>query len=309
MTESPLPCCGLARTTRSVKLVLEGGGCRAAFSAGVLLAFQRANVPCDAVIGSSTSAVNAAYFAAGQMDACVRVWTEFVPDGFVSYRRLVTPWGRPAIDVDRMVDHVFREGWSKLDVERVLAGDPVFYAAATEVPSGDPLLVRPAKDDLFEWLRASTALPVGYNRVVEVAGRRFVDGGLSAPVPFDVPLETPTGGPTVVILTRKTSKAKTRPGWWQRALLHLIVPPEIRQPSLNQHELYNAVVAKLTAEEAAGRLILVTPPPAMTLSRLTRDPDALRRGVDIGIEVGEGLVSRIAAWRPPHMDSQEPASP
>ncbi|MFK7984887.1 MAG: patatin family protein [Sandaracinaceae bacterium] len=292
-----------------VKLVLEGGGCRAAFSAGVLLALERANVRCDAVIGSSTSAVNAAYFAARQMDTCVRVWTEFVPDGFVSYRRLLTPWGRPAIDVDRMVDHVFREGWSKLDVARVLDEAPVFYAAATEVPSGEPVVVRPTESDLFEWLRASTALPVGYNRVVQVAERRFVDGGLSAPVPFDVPLQTSTNEPTVVILTRKTNKAKTRPGWWQRALLHLVVPPEIRQPSLGQHELYNAVVAKLTQEHAAGRLILVTPPPAMTLSRLTRDPAQLQRGVDIGVEVGEALLPRIAAWQPPQGESQEPVSP
>lgn len=278
-----------------MKLVLEGGGSRAAFSAGVLLALERAGVPCEAVVGGSTSAVNAAYFAAGQMDICVRVWTEVVPDEILSYQRLLIPWGRPAIDVDMMIDHVFQQGWSRLDVEKIFDGGPVLYVAATEIPSGAARLARPGRGELFEWLRASLALPVGYNRTVRVGGRDYVDGGLSAPVPFDLPLETEFDEPTVVILTRHTHRTKKRPGWWQRALLRLIVPEDIRGPSLGQHELYNEVVHRLTTEPADGRWMLISPPEDMTLSRLTRDAASLQRGVDIGVRVGEELVTRLRA--------------
>ncbi|MCB9593455.1 MAG: patatin-like phospholipase family protein [Sandaracinaceae bacterium] len=276
-----------------MKLVLEGGGNRAAFSAGVLLALERAGVPCEAIVGSSTSAVTAAYFAAGQMELGVRVWTEVMPDGLVSWRRLVTPWGRPALDLDRMIDDVLQKGWSRLDVDRLLEGAPVLYVVATKVPSGEGVLARPKREDLFEWLRASSALPVGYNRVVRIDGDDYVDSGLAAPVPFDMPLETPFEEPTVVILTRRPREEKQRPSWWQRAFLRLIVPEAIRGPSLRQHDLYNRIVRQLKAEEAAGRLILVTPPDDMTLSRLTRDAASLRRGVDIGLREGEALVARL----------------
>ena len=276
-----------------MKVVLEGGGNRAAFSAGVLKALEEAGVPCEVVVGSSTSAINAAYFAAGQMETAVRVWTDVIPDDMVSWRRLFTPWGRPALDLDRMIDDVMQSGWSKLDVDRVLGEAPVLYVAATQVPSGEPKLVRPVRADLFEWLRASTALPVGYNRVVEIEDGRYVDSGLSAPVPFEMPLDAPFEEPTVVILTRRPHQEKQRPSWWQRAFLRLIVPEEIRAPSLRQHELYNQVVRRLKEEEAAGRIFMVTPPDDMTLSRLTRGASALKRGVEIGLREGEALLRRL----------------
>ncbi|MGE0791074.1 MAG: patatin-like phospholipase family protein [Sandaracinaceae bacterium] len=276
-----------------MKLVLEGGGSRAAFSAGVLLALERAEIPCEAVVGSSTSAVNAAYFAAHQMDVCVRMWTEVVPDDFISYARLFVP-GRPAIDVDRMIDDVLGGGWSKLDVDTALSGDPTLYVAATEVPSGTPHVVRPDRARLFEWLRASTALPVGYNRTVRVGEREYVDSGLSAPVPYDWPLETEWDAPTVVVLTRRPDTLKSQPSWWQRAFLSMIVPPAIRAASMAQHELYNELIGKLMAERDPKKLIVLGPPDDMPLSRLTRDVASLQRGVDVGIREGERLAKEIA---------------
>jgi predicted patatin/cPLA2 family phospholipase len=278
-----------------VKLVLEGGGCRAAYTAGVLLALERAGLPVDAVVGSSSSATNAAYFAAGQMEACVRVWTEVIPDGMISWARLVLPFTRPALDVDRMMDEVMQEGWSRLDLDRALADAPALYVVATAVPSGRAVLARPTRDDLFDWLRASSTLPVGYNRIIRIGEHDLVDGGISAPVPFDLPLDTPVSGPTVVVLTRHVDRPKAAPSAWERALLQLVTPAPVRGPTLRQHELYNDVVRRLREQDARGELVLVTPPADMTLSRLTRDPRKLRAGVDIGLRVGEALLRRLQA--------------
>ncbi len=276
-----------------LKLVLEGGGSRAAYNAGILLALERAEVPCEVVVGGSTSAGNAAYFAAGQMETCVRVWTEVYPDDFINYRRLVTPWGRPGLDLDRFVDEVLASGWSRLDVERATAGAPALYIVATAVPSGDPVIHRPTGADLLAWLRASAALPVGYNRVVHIDGRGYVDAGLSAPVPLDLPVDQAHQGPTVVVLTRFLDKLKTRPNWWQRALLQTIVPKEIRGPSLRQHELYNTLVRRLREEADNDEIVLVSPPDDMPLARLTRDVETIRAGIDVGRRVGEELVERL----------------
>jgi predicted patatin/cPLA2 family phospholipase len=282
---------------RVVKLVLEGGGCRAAYTAGVLLALERAAVPVEAVVGSSSSATNAAYFAAGQMEACARVWAEVIPDGMISWARLVLPFTRPALDVDRMMDEVLQQGWSRLDLDRALAGKPALYVVATAVPSGEPVLARPTRADVFDWLRASSTLPVGYNKIIRIGAHDLVDGGISAPVPFDLPLETPVSGPTVVVLTRHVEKPKARPSAWERALLHLVTPAPVRGPTLRQHELYNALIPRLREQDARGELVLVPPPPDMTLSRLTRDPRKLQAGIDVGLRVGESLLRRLEALR------------
>jgi len=276
-----------------LKLVLEGGGIRAAYSAGVLQSLYRAGIRFDAVVGSSTGGVNAAYFAAGQPDVVARIWREVVPDDFISYRRLLTPWGTPALDVDRMMDQVLQSGWSALDVEAALAGSPALHVVATDVTSGEPVVARPMRENLFEWLRASAAIPVGYNRIVEVEGRRLVDGGISAPVAHDLALEDPVGGPTVVLLTRPMTTIKPPPAWWHRMLLRTIVPPAVRTHSIRQHEHHNALMQRLAAARERGDVIVVDPPEDMTLRRLTRKRPAIERGIAIGTEVGEALAEEL----------------
>ena len=128
-----------------------------------------------------------------------------------------------------------------------------------------------------------------------IDGAGYVDGGISAPVPVDLDLETPFSGPTIAVLTRRSRKRKGPPNWWQRALLRLMVPEAIRGPSMRQHELYNHAVQRLQEEHEAGRLLLVIPPEEMTLSRLTTDPAAIRRGIDIGLARGESLVRELEA--------------
>jgi len=276
-----------------LKLVLEGGGSRAAYNAGILLALERAEVPCEVVVGGSTSAGNAAYFAAGQMEICTRIWTELYPDDFINYQRLVTPWGRPGLDLDRFIDDVLGGGWSRLDLAQATGGAPALYIVATAVPSGDPVIRRPVAGELLSWIRASAALPVGYNRVVRIEGQGYVDAGLSAPVPLDLPLEDAFSGPTVVVLTRFLDKLKKRPNWWQRAMLQTIVPKEIRGPSLRQHELYNKLVKRLREEADNDSIVLVSPPDDMPLARLTRDVSTLKAGIDVGLRVGRDLAEKL----------------
>ena len=276
-----------------LKLVLEGGGSRAAYNAGILLALERAEVPCEVVVGGSTSAGNAAYFAAVQMEICTRIWTELYPDDFINYQRLVTPWGRPGLDLDRFIDDVLGGGWSRLDLAQATGGAPALYIVATAVPSGDPVIRRPVAGELLSWIRASAALPVGYNRVVRIEGQGYVDAGLSAPVPLDLPLEDAFSGPTVVVLTRFLDKLKKRPNWWQRAMLQTIVPKEIRGPSLRQHELYNKLVKRLREEADNDSIVLVSPPDDMPLARLTRDVSTLKAGIDVGLRVGRDLAEKL----------------
>jgi len=282
-----------------VKLVLEGGGSRAAYAAGVLGPLAEAGLRCEAVVGSSTGAVNAAYFAAGQMDVVTRIWREVIPDGFISYRRLLTPGGRPGLDVDRMIDEVLQRGWSKLDVEAAIADSPALYAVATEVPSGAPVVARPTAADIFDWLRAAVALPVGYNRLVRLGERDLVDGGVASSVPFDEPVATETSAPTVVILTRPMETEKPAPAWWHRLFLRTIVPPAVRDLTLDQHKRHNLLMRRLAEARERGDVLVVDPPPEMSLRRLTRDRAAIADGIAIGEQVGQALAARLVQAQTP----------
>ncbi len=276
-----------------MKLILEGGGVRAAYSAGLLHALVEAGVKISATVGSSSGSINAAFGASRQTRTLCELWSEFVPSSrFISYRRQFTPWGRPGLDIDEMLDNVIRKD-GLLDEELATSGPTHFYVTATDIDSRACVVKRPSRPQLYEWLRASLALPVGYNKIVTVDGRRFVDGGVSCPVAFDVPLDEEYEGPTVVVLTRKMETAKPPPRAWERLAVRTIVPPGASELSLVQHELHNSVMQRLRGAVERGEVLLVDPPSDMPLSRLTRDRATVRRGVEIGKRVGAELAKKL----------------
>ena len=283
----------------TMKLVLEGGGARAAYSAGVVHALAEAGVRPRVVIGCSSGSINAAFLASGQTSTVCDLWANYVPGKhFISWRRQLTPFGGPGLAVDDMLDRVMI-GQSLFDPVAATRGDPVLYVAATDVATGAGVLVRPRADNVVEWLRASLALPVGYNRIVRIGEQGFIDGGVAMPVPFDEPIETECSGPTVVVLTRKMDTRKAAPKLWEKAFILAIVPRAARAATLRQHELHNAVMDRLRSAVARQEVMLVNPPDELPLSRFTRDPGRIRAGIDLGQEVGRRVAAELAAFAKP----------
>jgi predicted patatin/cPLA2 family phospholipase len=278
-----------------MKLVLEGGGVRAAYSAGLVHALSESGVRADAVLGCSSGSINAAFYASGQTATVCDLWSDYVPGTrFISWRRQLTPWGGPGLGVDAMLDEVML-GKGLFDPVAATRGNPDLYVAVTDIETGNGMVVRPEADNVMQWLRASLAIPVGYNRIVQVAGRGYIDGGVALPVPFDEPIPTRCNGPTVVVLTRKMSTAKAAPNWWERSFIHVIVPRAARASTLRQHLLHNAVMERLRLAVEREQVLLVDPPDDMPLSRITRDAGRIRAGIALGKEVGRALAPRLRA--------------
>lgn len=278
-----------------MKLVLEGGGSRAAYGAGFVDAVAQAQLPVRAVLGCSSGSINAAFLASGQTETLCGLWSDYVPGKhFISWRRQFTPGAGPGLAIDDMLDRVI-VGQGLLDCLAATAGRPALYVSVTDVATARGQLVKPRAETLVEWLRASLALPVGYNRLVRVEGRDYVDGGVALPVPFDEPLETPDVGPTIVVLTRRMSTEKRGTSWWQKLFMAASVPRAVRLATYAQHELHNAVMLRLRKAAERGEVVVVEPPQGMPLSRLSRDAGALRDGIEIGRETGRRFCESWAA--------------
>ena len=158
-----------------MKLVLEGGGARAAYSAGVVHALTASGVRPRVVIGCSSGSINAAFCASGQTQTLCELWANYVPGKhFISWRRHLTPFAPPGLAIDDMLDRVMI-GQGLFDPVAATRGNPALYVAATDVQSGAGVLVQPTRENVVEWLRASLALPVGYNRIVRIGGRGYID--------------------------------------------------------------------------------------------------------------------------------------
>ncbi len=164
-----------------IAIVCSGGGMSCSYSAGVLSALARHyrfEKP-DIAIGGSGSAGSVAYYVAGQYDDITKVWSRLL-----STKKFINKWRFwRIINIDYLIDCIFKSE-SPLDVNSVYASQILFFISAVDYDSGNLRyfsnkdLTKP--EDIFEIIRASKAMPVAFNKRVEIQGKKYCDSYLSS---------------------------------------------------------------------------------------------------------------------------------
>lgn len=173
---------GAPRT--GVDLVLEGGGMRGMFTAGVLDVLQEHGVyGFDTVWGVSAGAINAASYLSRQIGRYMRESLAFRDDRrFMSLWSLATTGNIAGAD---FMYHAIQDDIDPFDYETFAKRRSRYMVVATDVVFGTPdyLEVRSLPEDIDKVL-ASASLPV-LSRIVEVGERRLLDGGTADSVPVE----------------------------------------------------------------------------------------------------------------------------
>ncbi len=181
-------------------LVVGSGGLKGAFGAGVLAEWCRIFGPnyFDAVFASSVGVFAGTFYLANQPDTIEHTWRHLV-DG----KKLVNPlnvlFRRAILDLDYLVD-AFQEEKSKLDVKAVFESPSRLIYVVTDFDSGEPVYIEPTPQNIFQLMRASSAVPFVY-KPVQVDGRTYLDGALSDDLPVEQALAE--GFDRVVVITNK----------------------------------------------------------------------------------------------------------
>ncbi|MDD3485731.1 MAG: patatin family protein [Atopobiaceae bacterium] len=192
-----------------VALVLEGGGLRGQFTAGVLDVFlEQGLTGFDVAYGVSAGAINAADFKAGQNGRMMRDTLAYRDDKrFMSLYSLATTGDLTG------VDFVYDEVQNRLDPfdsDAFMANPMRMVAVVSDVTFGTPdyLEVAELPEDIDK-VRASASLPV-VSKIVDLDGHRYLDGGTTDSVPVERAM---ADGATrlVVVLTRDRGYVKEGP--------------------------------------------------------------------------------------------------
>src|SRR5262245_57732097 len=152
----------------------------------------------DEVYGASAGAVNAAYFLAGQAGYATTIYYQKVNN-----TRFIRPmWHRQVVDLDELFDAIVcRE--RPLQIEKVLASPSQFFVVVADATNGESFLAHAQSSGtpVITLLKASSAMPLLYNGLVDVEGRQCFDGALINPLPI---MEAIENGCTdlLVLLTR-----------------------------------------------------------------------------------------------------------
>lgn len=171
-------------------LVVEGGGMRCAYNAGILDRFIDEDITFDYCIGVSAGAANTASFVARQRDRNIRFYTKYTNRwqyfGLRSFIKTGNLFG---------LDYIYGDmtnsgGEDPIDFEAMISNPAQFYVCTTDAQTGQPVYF--SKDEFIKdnycHIRATCAIPAAC-RPVEIDGRFYYDGGVSDSIPVQRALD------------------------------------------------------------------------------------------------------------------------
>lgn len=183
-------------------LVVQGGGMRAAYSAGAiatLIQYGFADT-FEHVVGSSAGAINGAYFMGADKDTLLTYTDDLTNKNFVNLLRR-----EKKVDIDYLVDLVMKHK-RPLNLANLLKSHSKLHVVMTDAKTGKKIVLSDHHKfaNIYEEFRATAALPILYDRPVLVGGQYYIDGGVSDLLPVDVAVKL---GCTdiVVIMTQQIS--------------------------------------------------------------------------------------------------------
>ena len=274
-------------------LILEGGGMRGCFSAGVMDYLMEQGVWIPDVYGVSAGACLACSYICGQIGRGLRVWTEHVdnPD-YCSLRSLVKTGDLFGADFNyRQIPYEL----DPLDFGAAARRPFRFVPVVTDVETGEAAY--PAIRDMREavpYVQASASLPLLSNLQV-IDGRTYLDGGVAD----SIPLQRSIGDGHVkhVLVLTQTADYRKSPSsaMWAIRLRYRRYPAFV-EAMRTRHERYNAALALIRAEEAAGRAFIIRPDRTPGIDRVERDPDKLRALHAAGYAVARREYPRLRAF-------------
>ncbi|MEZ0577473.1 patatin family protein [Nocardioides sp. MH1] len=276
-----------------VALSIEGGGNRAAYSAGMALGIDEAGLTdCfDAIYGTSGGALNAAWLLTGEAQRWLPTWAspEVMSAGVTDPRRVLR--GGVMVDLRLLVEHVY-EQVTPMDFDAILGNPISFHPLATDARTGQPGDLAPLIKDratLQTALRASACLPLLSGRPVRLGGRTWVDGGLSEAVPLRTPLSA--GATHVLVLRTRREDQRLIPTRGEGVILapyFLAFARGARRSYVVRHHTY--ADDDRTLSETVPHMAQVRPPlGSPDVGRLSTDLDSIAAAIEIGRTTLRGL--------------------
>jgi predicted patatin/cPLA2 family phospholipase len=273
-------------------IVVEGGAMRGIFAAGVLDVFHEQGFhPFDLAIGASAGACNLSSHLAGQHERNRRCYlTQMRRVEFSDARRFAR--GGHWLDIDYLWDAFDRE--DPLDVAAAAAHRTRLIVAATDVTTGEPAYLEPDATTLSETLRASSAVPILFRKLVELDGRPFTDGGVAAPIPVE---EAYRRGARRILVIRSRPRRHPGPSRLECAFAAAILRkhPGLSRAFLRYREVYARSVAFVEQPPADCQVVHVAPPRAFRTTRTTRDARILEADYTLGRGFGAQAIQEWTA--------------
>ncbi|MBQ3664491.1 MAG: patatin family protein [Lachnospiraceae bacterium] len=253
-------------------LILEGGGMRGLYTAGVLDFFQDRGIEFNACYGVSAGAVNGLNYIAKQKGRMYRVNVNYLEDkNYAGIGNLIFTGNFFGTE---MCYHTIPEELDPFDYETFRKYKGEFYVVITDCETGLPQYVKVT--DLkkqIDIVRASCSLPL-MAEMVSINGKKYMDGGLSDSIPVRKSVRD-GHKKNIIILTRDIDYQKKKNEALPVIRMKYREYPGLIKALEKRHIEYNRTIEYVKNQEKNGNVYVIRPSKPITIGRLENDKNRL----------------------------------
>jgi len=280
---------------KQTALILEGGGMRGAYTAGVLRWFMDRNLYLSYVIGTSIGACNGANYVARQPERNRIVNIHYVRDSrFLSYRRFLF---RGELFGMKFIFDTFPHDLVPFDFQTFKQSEQRFILPCFDCKAGETVYYD--KNELDEAgflavLQAGSSLPI-LQKPVFFQGRVLLDGGIADSLPIQKSIADGNQR-HVVILTKPRGylKKPSKFAWLVRKWY-----PEYKglaRGVAERHTRYNETMQWIDRLEDEGKVFVIRPDRPLIVNRVNRNSHKLYTVYNQGYSEAQACFDRLRAY-------------
>lgn len=275
-------------------LVLEGGGMRGVYTAGVLEYFMEKDLYFPYNIGVSAGASNAVSYLARQKGRNRIVNIDYIthPE-YLSFRNYIKK--RQLFGMDFIFD-VIPNKLVPFDYDSFYKAKEKFVVGTTDCVTGETVYYNNQEHgkDMLTILRASCSLPF-IAPIVPYDNRSLLDGGISDPIPL---MQAEKDGYTknVVILTRNRGyKKKPSKNNWISKKSYKNYPGLLDKMESRGND-YNKTLDYLFEQEEKGNVFIIQPTNPLKVGRMEKNRDRLQELYNEGYKDAKEIYYSLLQW-------------
>lgn len=272
-------------------LILEGGTFRPIFSAGAMDALLDNNIIFPYCIGVSAGITNGVSYLSKQYKRNLKVMEDYRLDkrylGLRNFFRCKSIFG-----LDFVFDEIpnklipFDSDTYKKYTGKVIAGVTNAVTGKTEYMNINEL------DDKCLPLRATCAIPIFFPPI-KINDNYYYDGGICDPIPIKKAI-CDGNDKHLIILTRPKEYKKTlTKGNIIASKLLKKKYPNLVEPLLTRHTLYNDTVRFCEELERQGKAIIIRPDTSQAIESFEKDINKLKKGWQDGYDSASAKIDEI----------------
>lgn len=274
-------------------LVLEGGGKRGIYAAGVLDVLLENNIWADGLIGTSAGAVNGCSYVSNQYERNLRCNIRFAKEKrYMSIYSLITTGNVVGTD---FAYNILPNKLEVFDYDAFEKSPVAYYVTCSNVETGkaEYIQCKSLRGKNMDYLRASASLPY-VSQIVEIDGKKYLDGGICDSIPLkafqDMGYEK-----NLVILTRPRGYIK-KPENNLLANLYYRKYPAFVTALRNRYAVYNRTLKYIEQQEKQGNILVLRPSESIRVGRMEQDPERLKQMYELGKNDAGQMLDAIASF-------------